>query len=73
MVYVGSLVAFTLLMVNTTSVQLGVNPFSNVLFFLVIHTWNLGDVAFRALTCDIRVHCVHADSLLDYVHLKVSA
>ena len=49
MVYVGGLVAFTLLMVNTSSVQLGVNPFSNVPFFLVIRTWNLGDVAFRAL------------------------
>ena len=54
MVYVRGLVAFTLLMVNISSVQLGVNPFSNVPFFLVTHTlsptWNLGDVAFRALT-----------------------
>ena len=51
---------------RNTAVQLGVNPFSNVPFFLVIRTlsptwnlvhcvrgtWNLGDVAFRALcTC----------------------
>ena len=53
-VYVGDLVAFTPLMVNTSSVQLGVNPFTNLPFFLVIRTlsptWNLGDVAFRALT-----------------------
>ena len=54
MVYVGGLVAFALLMVDTSSLQLGVNPFPNVPFFLVIRTlsptWNLGDVAFRALT-----------------------
>ena len=54
MVHVGGLVAFTLLMVNSSSLQLDVNPFSNVPFFLVIRTlspiWNLGDVAFRALT-----------------------
>ena len=45
---------FTLLMVNTSSVKLGVNPFSNIPFFLVMRTlsptWNLDDVAFRALT-----------------------
>ena len=56
MVYVGGLVAFTLLMVNTSSVKLGVNHFSDVPFFLVIRalspTWNLGDVASRAsCTC----------------------
>ena len=54
MVYVGGLVAFTLLMVSTSSVQLGVNPFSNVPLILVIRTLsptrNLGDVAFQALT-----------------------
>ena len=57
MVSVGGLVTFTLLMVNTSSVQLGVNPFSNVPFFLVIRytvplsaTWNLDNVPFRALT-----------------------
>ena len=42
-------------MVITSSVQLGVNPFSNVHFFLVIRTlsptWNLDDVAFLPMIC----------------------
>ena len=53
-VYVGGLVDFTVVMVNTSSVLLGVNHFSNVPFFLTIRTlsptWNLGGVVFRALT-----------------------
>ena len=58
-VYVGGLVAFTAVMVNT-SVQLGVNPFSNVPFFLTAGTlsptWNLGGVTFRGI--DFSTECI---------------
>ena len=56
-VYMGGLVTFTVTMINTSYVQLGVNPYSNVVFFRAIRTlsptWNLVSVAFRAFTSSI--------------------
>ena len=64
MLYAGGLVAFTLPMVNTSSVLLGVNPFSNV---PSCYTYFITNMEFRFSSIAFSIECVVYCALCTWV------